>query len=64
MIEAKQRWNLGWANECLEFFKRLDQCRAAGHKVGERNLDETHHGYNRLFWCDACEYEFHVDSSG
>lgn len=59
-----KRTDLGWANSRPELFPRLSECRKAGHDTGDTNLDHTHHGYDRLFWCNTCGYEFHVDSSG
>lgn len=64
-MDDERRENLGWANELgsAATFGRLATCRKFLHKTGEQNLDPSHHGYNTLYWCDTCGYEFHVDSS-
>jgi hypothetical protein len=61
---APQRQDLGWANGDETLMPRLWQCEKDGHDTGERNLDQTHHGYDSLIYCDTCGYQFHVDSSG
>jgi hypothetical protein len=58
------RKNLGWANGDETLFPRLQECQDDAHDTGERNLDPTYSGYDRIFWCNSCRYEFHVDSSG
>jgi len=57
------RNNLGWSNDDPSLYERLRECKAEGHATGDRNLDMTHHGYDRLYYCDTCGYEFHEDSS-
>lgn len=56
--------DLGWANSDATLLPRLAACRKAGHDTGDRNLDMTHHGYDRVYWCNTCGYSFHCDSSG
>jgi hypothetical protein len=56
--------DLGWANGDPALFPKYHACIDAGHDTGDENLDLTMHGYDRLFYCNTCRYEFHVDSSG
>ncbi len=61
---SKPRNDLGWANSDPSFFHRLAECKLAGHDTGDENRDPSHHGYDRLYFCNTCGYEFHCDSSG
>jgi len=38
-------------------------CTKLGHKLIEKNLDLTHHGYNTSVCCEICKYSYSVDSS-
>lgn len=55
--------DIGWANGDPSLFPRLRACHEAGHKTGEENLDPSMHGLDRLYFCETCDYQFHVDSS-
>lgn len=55
--------DLGWANGDATLFPKLSECRKAGHDNGNENLDFSQHGYDTLYFCRTCGYQFHVDSS-
>lgn len=42
----------------------VNACKQAGHKIHSAAKDRSGRGLDTLFWCDLCNYQYHVDSSG
>lgn len=57
-------WENSWnRNDRDETPQAVKDCQSKKHVVMTRNLDQSGRGYDKLFWCDICGYEYHVDSS-